>query len=75
MKSALYRRLCLKNSRSGYLSKVTALYRGIQELQQDKGNVQEVSEMSALEEAFDRFQKSHFQYVATLSKHREEWED
>ena len=66
----------LKNSRSGYLSKVTALYRSIQELQQDKGNVQEVSEkMSALEEAFDCFQKSHFDYVATLSKHREEWED
>ena len=31
--------------------------------------------MSALEESFDRFQKSHLEYVATLSKHRGEWED
>ena len=68
--------LRLKNSRSGYLSRITALYRSIQELQQDKRNVQEVSEkMSALEEAFGRYQRSHFEYVATLSKHREEWED
>ena len=68
--------LRLKNSRSGYLSRITALYRSIQELQQDKRNVQEVSEkMSALEEAFGRYQRSHFEYVATLSKHREEWEE
>ena len=28
-----------------------------------------------LDEAFDRFQKPHFEYVVTSRKHREEWED
>ena len=31
--------------------------------------------MLALEEAFDRFKKSHLECVATLSKHRKECED
>ena len=65
-----------KNSRLGYLSKATALYRSIQELQQDKENVEEVSEkMSALEEAFDCSQIFHFYYEATLNKHRKEREE
>ena len=50
-----------------YLSKVTQLFRSIEELQQDTRNVDEVSEkILALEEAFGRFQRAHFEYVATL---------
>lgn len=31
--------------------------------------------MSAVEETFGRFQKSYFEYMATIRKHCEEWED
>ena len=68
--------LRLRNSRSGYLSKVTQLFRSIEELQQDTRNVDEVSEkILALEEAFGRFQRAHFEYVATLRDDPEEWDE
>ena len=68
--------LRLKNSRSGYLSKVTQLFRSIEELQQDTRNVDEASEkILALKEAFGRFQRAHFEYVATLRDDPEAWDE
>ena len=65
----------LKNSRSGYLSRVTTLCRAAEVLLNDSRNVNEVSKkLLEIEEAFSRFEKAHYDYVATLSGDLEEWE-
>ena len=66
----------LKNSRSGYLSRVTTLCRATEVLLDDSKNVDEVSKkLLEIEEAFSRFEKAHYDYVATLSAgDLEEWE-
>ena len=65
----------LKNSRSGYLSRVTTLRRTTEVLLNDSRNVNEVSrKLLEIEEAFSRFEKAHYDYVATLSGDLEEWE-
>ena len=65
----------LKNSRSGYLSRVTTLCRTAEVLLNDSRNVNEVSKkLLEIEEAFSRFEKAHYDYVATLSGDLEEWE-
>ena len=52
--------LRLKNSRSGYLSKVTQLFRSIEELQQDTRNVDEVSEKIGARRSIRSLSKSSF---------------
>ena len=65
----------LKNSRSGYLSRVTTLCRTTEALLNDSRNVNEVSKkLLEIEEAFSRFEKAYYDYVATLSGDLEEWE-
>ena len=65
----------LKNSRSGYLSRATTLCRTTEVLLNDSRNVNEVSKkLLEIEEAFSRFEKTHYDYVATLSGDLEEWE-
>ena len=50
--------LRLKNSRAGYLSRITKLYREIKELSNDAKNVNEASEkLLDNDEAFTRFVK------------------
>ena len=67
--------LRLKNSRAGYLSRITKLYRETEELLNDSKNVNEVSEkLLDIDEAFSRFEKAHYDYIATLSGNLEEWE-
>ena len=67
--------LRLKNSRTGYLSRITKLYRETEELLNDANNVNEVSEkLLDIDEAFARFEKAHYDYIATLSGNLEEWE-
>ena len=67
--------LRLKNSRAGYLSRITKLYRETEELLNDSKNVNEVSEkLLDIDEAFARFEKAHYDYIATLSGNLEEWE-
>ena len=58
----------LKNLRSGYLSRVTTLCRTTEVLLNDSRNVNKVSKK------FLRFEKAHYDYVATLSGDLEEWE-
>ena len=68
-------RVRLKNSRSGYLSRVTTLCRAIESLLNDSKNANEVSEkLLEIEEAFSRFEKAHYDYIASLSGDLEEWE-
>ena len=65
--------LRFKNSRSGYLSRVTTLYRATEALLEDARNVEEVSKkLLEVNEAFGRFEKAHYEYVATLSGDLEE---
>ena len=68
--------MCLKSSRSGYLSRLTTLCRGAEVLLNDSKNVNEVSKkLLEIEGAFSRFEKAHYDYVATLSAGElEEWE-
>ena len=69
-------RVRLKNSRSGYLSRVTTLCRAIESLLNDSKNANEVSEkLLEIEEAFSRFEKAHYDYIASLSGDLEEWEN
>ena len=66
--------LRLKNSRAGYVSRITKLYRDTEELSNDAKNVNEVSEkLLDIDEAFARFEKAHYDYIATLSGNLEEW--
>ena len=56
----------LKNSRSRYLSRVTTLCRAAEVLLNDSKNVDEVSKkLLEIEEAFSRFEKAHYDFVAT----------
>ena len=65
----------LKNSRSGYLSRVTTLCRAVEVLLNDSRNVNEVSKkLLEIEEAFSRFEKAQYDYIATLYGDLEEWE-
>ena len=65
----------LNNSRSGYLCRVTTLCRATEVLLIDSRNINEVSKkLLEIEEAFSRFEKAHYDYVATLSGDLEEWE-
>ena len=65
----------LKNSRSGYLSRVTTLCRATEVLLYDSKNVNEVSEtLLEIDEAFSCFEKAHYDYIATSSGDLEEWE-
>ena len=58
--------LRLKNSRAGYLSRITKLYRETEELLNDSKNVNEVSEkLLDIDEAFARFEEAHYDYIAT----------
>ena len=67
--------LRLKNSRAGYLSRITKLYRETEELLNDAKNVNEVSEKFLdIDEAFARFEKAHYDYISTLSGNLKEWE-
>ena len=67
--------LRLKNSRAGYLSRITKLYRETEELLNDAKNVNEVSEkFLEIDEAFVRFEKAHYDYISTLSGNLKEWE-
>ena len=68
--------MCLKSSRSGYLSRLTTLCRGAEVLLNDSKNVNEVSKkLLEIEGAFSRFEKAHYDYVTTLSAGElEEWE-
>ena len=67
--------LRLKNSRAGYLSRITKLYRETEELLNDSKNVNEVSEkLLDIDEAFARFEKAHYDYISTLSGNLKEWE-
>ena len=51
----------LKNSRSGYLSRVTTLCRAVEVLLNDSRNINEVSKkLLEIEEAFSRFEKAHY---------------
>ena len=55
--------LRLKNSRAGYLSRITKLYRETEELLNDANSVNEVSEkLLDSDEAFARFEKVHYDY-------------
>ena len=66
-------KVCLKNSRSGYLSRVTTLCRAIESLLNDSKNANEVSEKPLeIDEAFSRFEKAHYDYIASLSGDLEE---
>ena len=66
--------LRLKNSRAGYVSRITKLYRETEELSNDAKNVNEVSEkLLDIEEAFARFEKVHYDYIVNLSGNLEEW--
>ena len=58
----------LKNSCSGYLSRVTTLCRAAKVLLNDSKNVNEVSnKLLEIEEAFSCFERAHYDYVVTLS--------
>ena len=67
--------LRLKNSRSGCLSRVTALYRAIGVLHEDAKHVREVSKkLLEIDEVFSRFEKAHYGYIAMLTGNLEELE-
>jgi len=67
--------LQLKNSRSGCLSRVTALYRAIGVLQEDAKHIREVSEkFFEINEVFSRFEKAHYGYIAMLTGNLQELE-
>ena len=65
----------LKNSRAGYLSRVTTLRRSIEPLFNDIRNVNEVAEkLLEIDNAFHCFEKAHYDYIATISDDAEEWQ-
>ena len=65
----------LKNLRLGYLSRVTTLCRTPEVLLNDSRNVNKASKkLLDIEEAFSRFEKAHYDYVATLYGDLGEWE-
>ena len=65
----------LKNSRAGYLSRVTTLRRSIEPLFSDIRNVNEVAEkILEIDNAFHCFEKAHYDYIATISDDAEEWQ-
>ena len=65
----------LKNSRAGYLSRVTTLRRSIEPLFSDIRNVNEVAEkILEIDNAFHCFGKAHYDYIATISDDTEEWQ-
>ena len=64
-----------KNSRSGCLARVTTLCRATEALLEDAKNVEEVSKkLLEVNEAFGRFEKAHYKYIATLTGDLEEIE-
>ena len=65
----------LKNWRAGHLSRVTTLCRATKNLLSDAKNVDGVTnKLQEINEAFSRFEKAHYDYIATLSGDLEEWE-
>lgn len=65
----------LKNSRAGHLSRVTTLCGETENLLSDAKNVDGVTnKLQEINEAFSRFEKAHYDYIATLSGDLEEWE-
>ena len=67
--------LRLKNLRSGYLSRVIALCRATEVLLNDAKNVDEVSKkLLEINDAFARFERAHYNYIATLAVDLEVWE-
>lgn len=61
--------LQLKNSRSGHVARLTSLYRTIESLTVEFGNMEEVSTLMAeVEESFRRFQTVHHKYFATFNE-------
>jgi len=65
--------VCLKNSRAGHLSRVTTLCRATENLLSDAKNVDGVTnKLQEINEAFSRFEKAHYDYIATLSGDLEE---
>ena len=65
--------LRFKNSRHGYFSRVRTLYRATEALLEDARNVEEVSKkLLEVNEAFGRFEKAHYEYIATLPGDPEE---
>ena len=64
-----------KKSRSGCLARVTTLCRATEALLDDAKNVEEVSKtLLEVNEAFGRFEKAHYEYIATLTGDLEEIE-
>ena len=60
--------LRFKNSRSGCLARVTTLCRATEALLEDTKNVEEVSKkLLEVNEAFGRFERAHYEYIATLT--------
>ena len=55
-----------KNSRSRCLAKVTTLCQATENLLEDAKNVEEVSKkLLDVNEAFGRFERAHYEYIAT----------
>ena len=55
-----------KNSRSGCLARVTTLCQATENLLEDAKNVEEVSKkLLDVNEAFGRFERAHYEYIAT----------
>ena len=66
----------LKNSRAGYLSRVTTLRRSIEPLFNDIRNVNEVAEkILEIGNAFHCFEKAHYDYIAMISDDAKEWQE
>ena len=65
----------LKNSRTGYFFRVTTLCLAVEVLLNDSRNVNNevCKKLLEIEEAFSRFKKADYDYVATLSGDLEEW--
>ena len=65
----------LKNSRAGYLSRVTTLRRSIEPLFNDITNVNEVAEkLRKIDNAFHCFEKAYYDHIATVSDDAKEWQ-
>ena len=66
--------LRFKNSRSGCLVRVTTLCRATEALLEDAKNVEVSKKLLEVNEAFGRFEKAHYEYIATLTGDLEEIE-
>ena len=65
----------LKNSRAGYLFRVTTLHRSIEPLFSDIQNVNEVAEkILETENAIHCFEEAHYDYITTISDDTKEWQ-